>query len=123
MVWTAALTLLFYLGILRFRGYRFVSGLVFSFFVFYLAILVAIFFKSPGYLIFYVSLFIIGLLNLYYRSQKYMNTRKSAKRIYRFYKKTAAEEGEGTSGHSEYADEGGSLSRIGKNRGQFGIYG
>lgn len=78
-LWVTVLTLAFYLGVLRFRGYRFVSGLVFSLFTFYLAIITAAFFKSPGYLLFSGALFIIGLLNLYYRSKKYMNTRNLPK--------------------------------------------
>ena len=87
MLWTALLTLIFYLGVLRFRGYRFVSGLVFSLFTFYLAVLIALFFKSPGYLIFCLSLFIIGMLNLYYRSKKYMNTRNLPKEFINFVKR------------------------------------
>jgi len=78
-IWVAVLTLAFYLGVLRFRGYRFVSGLVFSLFSFYLGVITAAFFKSPGYLLFSGALFIIGLLNLYYRSKKYMNTRNLPK--------------------------------------------
>lgn len=84
MLWIALLTLVFYMGVLRFRGYRFVSGLVFSLFMFYLAVLIALFFKSSGYLIFCVSLFIIGVLNLYYRNKKYMNTRNLPKEFIDF---------------------------------------
>ncbi len=87
MLWTALITLIFYLGVLRFRGYRFVSGLVFSLFSFYLAALIALFFESPGYLIFCISLFIIGVLNLYYRSKKYMNTRNLPKEFIDFIKR------------------------------------
>ncbi|AHB40419.1 MAG: hypothetical protein ACD_25C00153G0002 [uncultured bacterium] len=78
-LWIAVLTLSFYLGVLRFRGYRFVSGLIFSLFSFYLAVVIAVFFKSSGYLLFSGALFMIGLLNLYYRSKKYMNTRNLPK--------------------------------------------
>ncbi|KKS31834.1 MAG: Transcriptional regulator, TraR/DksA family [candidate division WWE3 bacterium GW2011_GWF1_42_14] len=78
-LWVTVLTLAFYLGVLRFRGYRFVSGLIFSLFAFYLGIIVLVFFKSPGYLLFSGALFIIGLSNLYYRSKKYMNTRNLPK--------------------------------------------
>jgi len=86
-LWVAALTLVFYLGVLRFRGYRFVSGLVFSLFSFYLGVVVFVFFKSPAYLLFSGALFIIGLSNLYYRSKKYMNTRNLPKEFIELIKK------------------------------------
>lgn len=77
--WIAILTLVFYLGVLRFRGYRFVSGLIFSLFCFYAAVLILVLFEFTGYLLFSLSLFMIGLINLYHRSKKYMNTRNLPK--------------------------------------------
>ena len=61
-----------YASVLKFRGYKFSSGFIFSVFLFFLAVVGLIFFRRPGYLLFYPLLFTIGMVNLYLRGKKYM---------------------------------------------------
>jgi len=73
----AALTLIFYFGVLRFRGYKFVSGLVFSQFIFFLILLLVSFLRYQGYLLFSGVLFMIAVVNLYFRRKRYMQNKRS----------------------------------------------
>jgi RNA polymerase-binding transcription factor DksA len=61
-----------YVSVLKFRGYRFSSGFIFSMFLFFLAIVGFIFFRRSGYFLLYPILLIIGMVNLYLRGKKYM---------------------------------------------------
>lgn len=67
-----SLLLSLYISVLKFRGYRFSSGFVFSVFLFFLTVVGLVFFRRNGYLVFYSLLFIIGVVNLYLRGKKYM---------------------------------------------------
>lgn len=69
--YTAAL-IIAYLFVFRLRGYRFKSGLVFSFFLFLNAAYLLILYRKPGYLIFAACLITIGLVNLFFRKRKEM---------------------------------------------------
>lgn len=71
----SVLNLIFYFVVLRFRGYKFVSGLIFSLFSFYTAALIFTLFRGPGDLLFCSTFVIIGVVNLYVRSQKNMITK------------------------------------------------
>lgn len=71
------LTLTFYFGVLRFRGYKFVSGLIFSLFLFFQILLLTTFLRYPGYLLFSSVLFIISVANLYYRRKRHMQHNRS----------------------------------------------
>ncbi|MFH1648725.1 MAG: TraR/DksA C4-type zinc finger protein [Patescibacteria group bacterium] len=67
-----SLLLSLYVSVLKFRGYKFSSGFIFSMFLFFLAVVGFIFFRRNGYLLYYPLLFIIGVVNLYLRGNKYM---------------------------------------------------
>lgn len=62
-----------YLLIIRRRGYRFVSGMVFSAFCFFLSASLIIFLRRGGSLLFASILFTIGVVNLYFRGKKNMS--------------------------------------------------
>jgi len=61
------LILTFHSLVLRFRGYKFVSGAIFSFFLFFLVLFGALMIRRNGYLLIYGSLFILGIVNLFFR--------------------------------------------------------
>jgi DnaK suppressor protein len=66
----SSLILPFYLLVLRFRGYRFSSGVIFSFFVFFLVAFGLIMLRRSGYLLIYGSLFILSIANLFFRRKR-----------------------------------------------------
>jgi DnaK suppressor protein len=68
-----------YMLVLRFRGYKFRSGLVFSLFLFFLALYTVIFYPREGYLLFCFLLSTIGLATLYFREKKTMLKRRLSK--------------------------------------------
>jgi len=67
------LLLSLYLIVLRYRGYKFLSGAVFSIFIFFIALFPLVFLKKSGYLLFSGILVTIGMLNLYLRGKKTMS--------------------------------------------------
>jgi RNA polymerase-binding transcription factor DksA len=67
------LTLILYLFVIRHRGYRFMSGQIFSFFVFFLAFSLLTFLRKTGSLLFASVLVTIGFVNLYLRGKKTMS--------------------------------------------------
>jgi len=64
--------LILYLAVLRFRGYKFLSGALFSLFILSISLFVVLFFKRNGYLFFSGILFMISVVNLYLRGKKTM---------------------------------------------------
>lgn len=61
-----------YLFVLRYRGYRLLSGLIFSILLTFIAIAGTLFFRKGGYLLFYPILVTISVVNLYLRGKKTM---------------------------------------------------
>lgn len=62
-----------YLSVMKHRGYKFLSGVVFSIFLFFLVLFSLVFFRKSGYLLFSTLLVTIGIVNLYLRGKKTMN--------------------------------------------------
>lgn len=73
----ALLTLIFYFGVLRFRGYKFVSGLIFSLFLVFISLMIFALFKVKGNLLFCLLLVMIALENLYFRRKRYMQQKRN----------------------------------------------
>ena len=71
----SALILPFYLQILRFRGYKYPSGVMFSLFVFFLVAFGVVLLRRNGYLLIYGLLFILGVVNLAVRRKLSMYKR------------------------------------------------
>jgi RNA polymerase-binding transcription factor DksA len=69
------LILAFYLWVLRFRGYKYPSGMMFSLFTLFLIAFGALFLRKNGYLLIYGLLFILSMLNLFFRSKQSMYKR------------------------------------------------
>jgi RNA polymerase-binding transcription factor DksA len=67
------LLLFLYLSVMKHRGYKYLSGVVFSIFLFCLVVFSLLFFRKSGYLLFSVLLVTIGIVNLYLRGKKTMN--------------------------------------------------
>jgi len=67
------LLLILYLFVMKHRGYKYLSGVVFSIFLFSLAVFFLVFFRKSGYLLFSTLLVTIGIVNLYLRGKKTMN--------------------------------------------------
>jgi len=65
-------SLALYLFVLRYRGYRFLSGVMFSIFLLFISVIGFAFFKRGGYLLFYPALITISMFNLYLRGKKAM---------------------------------------------------
>jgi RNA polymerase-binding transcription factor DksA len=66
----SALILPFYLLVLRYRGYRFPSGVIFSLFVLFITVFGLIMIRRNGYLLIYGSLFILSIANLIFRRKR-----------------------------------------------------
>lgn len=66
------LLLFIYLGVMRYRGYKFISGAVFSIFLVALSLSFATFMRKPGYIVFGSILVTLSMINLYLRSKKNM---------------------------------------------------
>lgn len=62
-----------YLLIMRHRGYKYMSGVVFSVFLFFISLFLMIYLRKGGYLLFAPILVTIGVLNLYLRGKKTMS--------------------------------------------------
>lgn len=71
----AALILPFYLLVLRFRGYRYPSGVMFSLFTLFLVVFGVLMLKRNGYLPIYGTLLTLSVVNLFFRSRCSMNKR------------------------------------------------
>jgi len=71
----AILLLNFYLAFLRYRGYRFSSGVMFSLFLLFLGACGIILFRRSGYLLFYGILVTISLVTLVFRRKRSMYKR------------------------------------------------
>jgi RNA polymerase-binding transcription factor DksA len=71
----SALILPFYLLILRYRGYKFPSGVMFSFFTVFLAIFGIAAFRRKANLPVYVILFTLSVVNLFFRNRRSMYKR------------------------------------------------
>lgn len=71
----SGLILPLYLLVLRYRGYKFPSGVIFSIFVFFLAVFGLIMLRRNGYLLIYGSLFILCIVNLIFRRKRTMYKR------------------------------------------------
>lgn len=69
------LTFAIYLQVLRFRGYKFSSGVIFSLFLAFLGVFGLLFLRKSGYLLIYGFLFILSIVNLIYRRKKSVYTR------------------------------------------------
>ncbi len=69
------LIIILYLEVLRFRGYRYNSGVIFSIFLLFLTACGLLFFRRNGYLLFYGFLVTISMLNLILRRKKSMYRR------------------------------------------------
>ncbi len=67
------LLLFLYLSVMRHRGYKYLSGVVFSIFLFCIVLFFIVFFRKSGYLLFSVLLVTISIVNLYLRAKKTMN--------------------------------------------------
>ncbi|MFZ2664546.1 MAG: TraR/DksA C4-type zinc finger protein [Patescibacteria group bacterium] len=67
------LLLFLYLFVMRYRGYKFLSGMVFSVFLLFIVLFLLLFFRKSGYLLFSVLLVTISMFNLYLRGKKTMN--------------------------------------------------
>ncbi|MBN1162716.1 TraR/DksA C4-type zinc finger protein [Patescibacteria group bacterium] len=67
------LLILIYVAILRFRGYKFTSGYIFSVYITFVAICMVLFFRNPGYLLFSCVLFTIGIVNFFMRRRIIMD--------------------------------------------------
>lgn len=68
-----------YALVLRYRGYKFQSGLIFSLMLVFFIPYIYIFYKKSGYLIFCGLLFTMSLVNLYFRERKIMQKRNLPK--------------------------------------------
>jgi RNA polymerase-binding transcription factor DksA len=66
------LLLALYLFVFRYRGYRLMSGMIFSIFLVFLSLVGVLFFRKGGYLLFGVIMVTISMLNLYLRGKKTM---------------------------------------------------
>jgi len=62
-----------YLFVIRRRGYKFMSGVVFSVFNFFMALSFLVYLRKGGSLLFAVILVTIGVINLYLRGKKTMS--------------------------------------------------
>ena len=71
----ALLILLLYLWVLRFRGYKYASGVMFSLFMLFLIAFGYVFLRKSGYLLIYGLLFILSMFNVFFRSRKSMYKR------------------------------------------------
>ncbi|NMB91871.1 hypothetical protein GYA37_03435 [candidate division WWE3 bacterium] len=67
------LLLFLYLFVMRYRGYKFLSGAIFSMFLFSIVLFLLLFSGKSGYLLFSGLLVTISMLNLYLRGKKTMN--------------------------------------------------
>lgn len=61
-----------YISVLRFRGYKYISGMVFSIFLIFISISLISYLRKGGYLLFAPILVTISVLNLYLRGKKTM---------------------------------------------------
>jgi len=75
------LTLVFYFFVIRHRGYKFMSGQIFSFFIFFVVFSLLTFLRKKGSLLFSSILFTIGLVNLYLRGRKNMSDTKCPEQV------------------------------------------
>lgn len=71
----SALILPFYMLILRYRGYKYPSGVMFSFFTVFLGVFGIAALRKNGYLPIYGILFALGVANLFFRSRSSMTKR------------------------------------------------
>lgn len=55
--------------VLRYRGYRFMSGVIFSVFVLFLAVFGSFMMRKNGYLLIYGLLFILAIANVFFRGR------------------------------------------------------
>jgi len=78
-----------YILILRMRGIQFVSGVMFSIFLFLMIPYIALFYRAPGYLFFCVALATISIINFYLRWRKNYAGSTSFGRIYKTGKRKA----------------------------------
>ena len=62
--------LILYFYVLRYRGYKFLSGAVFSLFLVFLAVAGFCFYRRQGHLLFILILFTISILNLFFRRRQ-----------------------------------------------------
>ena len=62
-----------YLGIMRNRGYKYMSGVIFSLFVIFISLSFVVYLRKSGYLLFASILFTIGVINLHLRGKKTMS--------------------------------------------------
>jgi DnaK suppressor protein len=69
----AIVNLIIYLELLRFRGYRFRSGIIFTSYTSFLAIIGCLFLRRDGYLLIYGFLLTISIVNLVIRRKKDMS--------------------------------------------------
>jgi RNA polymerase-binding transcription factor DksA len=65
-------TIFLYVLIMRHRGYKFMSGMVFSVFLFFMSVSLVVYLRRGGYLLFAPILITLGVLNLYLRGKKTM---------------------------------------------------
>lgn len=65
--------LVLYLLVMKYRGYKFMSGVIFSIFSFFMALSFIIYLRKDGYLLFSSILVTMGMLNLYLRGKKNMS--------------------------------------------------
>lgn len=68
-------------SVLKFRGYKFHSGFIFTTFLLFVGVIGLIFFRKTGYLLFYPLLFTIGMVNLYFRWKDNMSRKSSPKHL------------------------------------------
>ncbi len=66
------LLLVLYLAVMKHRGYKFMSGVIFSIFLFFITLSFLTYFRKSGYLLFGSILVTIGMFNLYLRGKKNM---------------------------------------------------
>ena len=71
----SALILPFYLLILRYRGYKYPSGVMFSLFTMFLVVFGVAAMRRSGYLLIYGTLFLLSIVNLFFRSRRSMYKR------------------------------------------------
>lgn len=67
------LLFLLYAIIMRNRGYKYLSGVIFSVFTIFISLSFVVYLRKSGYLLFASILFTIGLVNLYLRGKKTMS--------------------------------------------------
>jgi len=76
-----SLLLSLYISVLKFRGYKFHSGFIFTTFLLFIGVVGLIFFRRKGYLLFYPLLFTIGMVNLYFRWKDNMPKKSLSKQF------------------------------------------